>query len=165
MKAAQASVSDLIVNTYYVARDSQNAANSPALRMWALTPSTVANPDFVDTEIIPGVEDMQVQFGIDWTGGTCVATQYVDAFAPAAWPANSTAQIVSVRVWLLVRADATEAGFIDNSTYQYGNRATANGTVANLNLAGAAGKAYKPADGFRRLLVSRTFVLRNAVGC
>jgi len=159
------SVADLVVNTYYVARDSQAAANSPALRMWALTPSTVNNPDFVDTEIVPGVEDMQVQFGIDWTGGSCVATQYVDAFAPAAWPAASTGQIVSVRVWLLVRADAPEQGFIDNGVYQYGNRALANGTTASLNTAGAAGKAYKPADAYRRLLVSRTFVLRNAVGC
>ena len=151
-------VADLIVHGYYVARDSTQAANVPALHQWSLTPT----PTFVDNEIISGVEDLQVQFGIDPTGTTGIATQYVDAFGPALLPAG--AQIMAVRIWLLVRSDVIEVGFTDNNVYQYGNRATAIGTVANLNVAGAAGRAYAPADRYRRLLVSRTIMLRNALG-
>jgi hypothetical protein len=75
-----------------------------------------------------------------------------------------TAQVVSVRIWLLVRAENPEVGFRDNRTYEYGDRLTATGTTADLNAANAAGRAYRPADGFRRMLVSRTIQLRNALG-
>jgi len=146
------------VHSYYVDRDSTQQVGVPALHQWSLN----GTPNFVDNEIISGIEDLQVQFGIDPTGNSGSATQYVDAFGPAVLPLG--AQIVAVRIWLLVRSDVLEVGFTDNSTYQYGNRALANGTVADLNTAGAAGKAYAPADGFRRVLVSRTIMLRNALG-
>ena len=158
-------VSDLYVNTYYVAQDSAAQRNFPALRVLSLTGPTVVAPDFVDSEVISGVEDLQVHFGIDPTGTTCAAAQYVDAFPAAGWPANSTAQIVSVRIWVLVRADSLEPGFTDNTIYQYGNRSTATGIVNNLNNGGAAGSAYQPNDGYRRLLVARTLTLRDARGC
>jgi type IV pilus assembly protein PilW len=152
-------VNDLIVNAYYVARDSDPARlNVPSLRRWSLT--AAVNPTFVDTELVSGVEDMQVQFGIDPTGTSGIARQYVDVLTAAALPAG--AQIISVRVWLLVRSDTPEQGFIDNRIYAYGNR---NGAiVANLNAGGAAGGRYRPNDNFRRLLVSRTIMIRNALG-
>jgi hypothetical protein len=81
---------------------------------------------------------------------------------PSAIPAG--AQVVSVRIWLLVRAENPEVGFRDTRTYQYADRATATGTTNNLNAANAAGRAYAPADSFRRLLVSRTIQIRNALG-
>ncbi len=127
--------------------------------------------------MISGVEDMQVQFGIDlgrdadnngvvddvddngvpdsYTG---IASQYVN---PNAVPA--TALVVSVRFWLLIRSETAEQGFVDRNTYQYGDRLTANGTTTTLVAAGA-GKAYRPGDNFRRLLVSRTVQLRNTIG-
>lgn len=148
-------VNDLIVNTYYVSQESDDQATVPALRRQAL----VAGAAFVSQEIVPGVEDMQVQFGIDPTGIGGDAATYVN---PDDVPADS--QIVSVRVWLLVRAEAPEVGFIDNRTYEYGDRLAANGTAADLNAIGAATLAYAPADGFRRMLVSRTFRIRNALG-
>jgi hypothetical protein len=121
-------------------------------------------------EIVAGVEDMQVQLGID-TGvtPTGVATRYVN---PNAVPVG--AQIVAVRVWLLLRADAPEPGFIDTRTYEYGDRLIANGTVSTLNAVGSRGMAFQPSlDGsnaltsikrYRRLLVCRTFQVRNALG-
>ena len=151
-------VADLMVNTYYVSQDSAQAAGVPALHRWALTPA----PGFLDTEIVSGVEDLQVQFGIDPTGTAGFPTQYVDGFAPAVLPAG--AQIAAVRIWLLVRADALEVGFTDNTVYQYANRSTATGTTTNLSAAGSKGFAYAPGDGFRRILVSRTIMLRNALG-
>jgi len=146
---------DLIVNAYYVDQDSTQRNGLPSLRRKAL----IAGPDFTDEEVIPGVEDMQVQFGVDPNGTTGVAQRYIN---PAALGANQ--QIVSVRIWLLIRAENTEVGFRDGRTYEYANRAAATGTTNNLTTAAAAGFAYVPADGFRRMLVSRTIQIRNALG-
>jgi prepilin-type N-terminal cleavage/methylation domain-containing protein len=104
-------LNDLIVNTYYVDRDSNQGANIPSLRRKSLDPT----PNFQDVEIVPGVEDLQVQFGIETSPATAVtrgsATQYVDAVNAATVAAALAAsgnqfQIVSVRVWVLVRAEA-----------------------------------------------------------
>jgi len=154
-------VRDLIVHTYYVARDSASAAGVPTL--WRKSLNNVGTvPTFQDEEILAGVEDLQVQFGIDYTGATGVVQQYVDPVAAASLPAG--AQIVAIRLWILVRADAMETGFVDNRTYAYGNRSTLNGTVSNLTGAATAGMAYQPNDHYRRLLVSRTVMIRNVLG-
>ncbi len=167
--APAAQVNNLIVNAYYVDNNSSNGNGMPSLRRKALvTIGTVKQ--FQDQEIVAGVEDMQVQFGID-TGvtPTGVATRYVN---PNAVPVG--AQIVAVRVWLLLRADAPEPGFTDTRTYEYGDRLIANGTVSTLNAVGSRGMAFQPSlDGsnaltsikrYRRLLVCRTFQVRNALG-
>jgi type IV pilus assembly protein PilW len=134
-----AQVNNLIVHAYYVSRDSEHRAGLPALRRHTL----IAGPAFRDDEIIPGVEDMQIQFGIDPTGIDGIATRYID---PSAAPGPIDGQIVSVRIWLLVRAENPEVGFRDGRTYEYADR------------------SYTPADNFRRLLVSRTIQIRNALG-
>ena len=151
-------VSDLIVHTYYVDQDSARTAGVPTLFRKTLN----ATPTFQDDEILPGVEDLQVQFGVDPTGTSGIATQYINPLAAGALPV--TAQIVSVRIWLLLRADSQEQGFTDTRTYQYADRSLANGTTTSLTAAGAAGKAYQPGDKYRRLLVSRTVMIRNALG-
>jgi hypothetical protein len=122
----------------------------------------IAGPAIRDDEIIPGIEDMQVQFGIDPTGTSGIATRYID---PDTLSVND--QVVSVRIWFLVRSEKSEVGFKDGRVYEYGDRVSAdNGgcNVTNLNATGAAGCAYAPGDGFRRLLVSRTIQIRNALG-
>jgi Tfp pilus assembly protein PilE len=50
---------DLIVRAYYVARSSDGDAATPALRMKTLT-EVAGKPAFVDTEVMPGVEDLQI---------------------------------------------------------------------------------------------------------
>jgi type IV pilus assembly protein PilW len=156
--APNGQINDLIVNSYYIDRDSTQRAGLPSLRRKALG-SVGGAPEFLpDEEIIPGIEDMQVQFGVD-TSRDGSAERYVN---PSAIPAS--AQVVSVRIWLLVRSENPEVGFRDNRTYQYGDRTTATGTTADLNATNAAGRAYAPADGFRRMLVSRTIQIRNALG-
>ena len=153
--APNGQVNDLVVNAYYVDRDSTHRLGLPALRRHSL----VAGPVFASDEIVPGIEDMQIQFGIDPAGTSGSAQRYVN---PSAVPLG--AQVVSVRIWLLVRAENPEVGFRDNRTYEYADRLVATGTTADLNAANAAGRAYVPADGFRRLLVSRTIQIRNALG-
>lgn len=131
-------INDLIVNTYYISPNSTGRAGYPALRRVVL----VSGPSFQDEEIIPGIEDMQIQFGIDPTGTSGRATRYVNPD-----DLNDGEQVVSVRIWLLVRAENEEVGFRDERTYSYADRAD-----------------YQPNDGFRRLLVSRTIQVRNALG-
>jgi len=50
---------DVIVRAYYVARTADGDAATPALRMKSLT-EIAGRPAFVDTEVMPGVEDLQI---------------------------------------------------------------------------------------------------------
>lgn len=152
--APQGQINDLIVHAYYVDRDSNQRDGLPALRRHTL----ISGLEFRDDEIIPGIEDMQIQFGIDPTGTTGIATRYMN---PGVIPVG--AQVVSVRIWLLVRAENSEAGFVDGRTYAYGDR-SGETTTNDLNATDAGTRPYAPADGFRRLLVSRTIQIRNALG-
>ena len=165
---AVAKLENLIVDTYYVDRNSQQLAGLPSLRRKTVT--TVGGAiQFRDQEIIAGVEDMQVQFGVDPTGNTGVATRYVN---PNGVPAG--AQIVAVRMWLLIRSDTAENGFTDSRIYEYGDRLQATGVTGDLNSAAGAGFAYQPSLNIdasfagprhvRRLLISRTIDVRNALG-
>jgi type IV pilus assembly protein PilW len=152
-------ISNLLVNAYYVDQASQQRATLPSLRRKVLT-SLAGAVRFADQEVIAGVEDMQIQFGIDPNGLTGIATRYVN---PDGVPAG--AQVVAVRVWLLVRSDVGEPGFTDSRIYEYGDRLVANGTTGNLNAAAGIGRAYQPSlsadtsmtgpQHTRRLLISR----------
>lgn len=151
-------VRDLVVRTYYVAQSSTDPDQPglPALRVKSLVDNA-----FVDEELMRGVEDLQVQFGYD-TGSydgnldidagldedgngipdapNGIATRYVD---PGEVPNGF--QVVAVRVWVLLRAEQPEVGYVDGKTYEY------------------AGKTVGPKnDNFRRVLMSRTIQLRNS---
>lgn len=166
LKANLVQVRDLIVRTYYVSKNSTNpnVTGLPALRVKALADGP-AFPDTADTEVMRGVEDFQVQFGID-TGDydgngvidkgrdtnadgipdapNGIATRYVnpnDLANPTSLPVGF--QVVSVRIWLLVRAETPEQGFVNNRRYVYADR------DVTVN------------DNFRRVLMSRTIQLRN----
>jgi hypothetical protein len=54
------------------------------------------------------------------------------------------AQVVAVRIWVRVRAEEPEAGFVNRRTFKY------------------ASVDFKPDDGYRRVLMSRTIYLRNS---
>ncbi|MGE0114196.1 MAG: PilW family protein [Steroidobacteraceae bacterium] len=155
---------NLIANGYYVDQRSQQSTTYPALRRWTLIDGSIR-----DDEIIPGVEDMQIELGWDnsnnSTPGDAGAVRYVqpeDAAITAA--GEPVGRIVAVRVWLLIRAEAPDRTFTDTRTYEYADRAATNGTVNTLNATASATKAYRPSDNFRRLLVSRTFFVRNVTG-
>jgi Tfp pilus assembly protein PilW len=134
-------VHDLVVRTYYVARDSVERKAFPALRVKSLTRSG-SGLVFDEDEVMAGIEDLQVQFGVDPEGHGRV-NHYVEPDSPEL----PGAQIVSVRVWLRVRADEAEPTFVDTRTYRY------------------AGVTFTPSGAdrnFRRVLISRTITLRNA---
>ena len=134
-------VHNLVVRSYYVARDSVGQRDFPALRVKSLTRSGTGLV-FDEDEVMAGIEDLQVQFGIS-AKASGRATHYVDPDSTEL-PA---AQVVSVRIWLRLRADQPEPTFVDARTYRYAN------------------VTYTPAGSarnFRRVLMSRTITLRNA---
>ena len=131
----------LITNGYYVDQDSDMQAGTPSLRRKQLD-FVGGAAVIVDLEIVPGVEDLQVEFGADLDND-----QNADYFVQPGTAIPAGDQIVAVRVWLLVRAEQQETGFVDGRTYDYASRT------------GAA--AYTPGDAFRRVLFSKTIALRN----
>ena len=152
-------IHNLVVRAYYLSQDAVDRPGLPALRVKSLA----GGAQFLDTEVMPGVEDFQVQFGID-TGDydndgvvDAVADANADGIPESDGRATryvnpdfaglDRAQVVAVRIWVRVRADRAEPGFQDHRRYQY----------ANVDFTPAGADA-----GIRRVLMSRTISLRNA---
>jgi type IV pilus assembly protein PilW len=145
----------LIVNGYYISTSSsQDAVGNPvpSLRRKTLVRGA-AGPEIQDHELLSGVEDLQVQFGVDTDAlgeperGSI--DRYVNPGDPILDPTNAAfipdAEVLAVRIWLRLRAERPENGFTDATNYVYADR----------NIAAIG-------DQFRRLVVSKTIYLRNA---
>ena len=134
-----------VAHAYYVRPNTFGNDGRPSLRRRGLT----AGPAVIDQEIISGVEDLQVQFGIDNNADFAVDL-YVNpdnALLATAPP------ILAVRIWLLMRADDPELGFVDNRTYVYADREfTPDDTPVTPT---------SVLSDYRRILVARTIYLRN----
>ena len=143
----------LSVTGYYVSTTS-SVAGLPSLRRKILRSTGTID----DEELAVGVEDMQIEFGIDTdTPGTPVAPnpnrgsidRYVNPDDPVIDPTNAgfnpNAEILAVRVWLRLRGERIENGLSDPTDYEYADR-----------------DAGVFADSVRRLLVSKTIYVRNA---
>ncbi len=88
-------------------------------------------------EIAQGIEDLQIQYGIDTDYDNAV-NQYVDGTPGTPWN-----QVIAIRVWLLARAACPETGFTNTETYQLGE------------------KTVNPTDSYRRLLLTTTLPLHH----
>ncbi len=142
---------ELVVNGYYVDQTSSltTADNPvPSLRMKTLT----TGPAVRDEEVLPGVEDLQFQLGVDTdvegAAGRGGVDRFVNADDPILDPASGSylpdAEILAVRVWVRVRAERRETGYENTNTYAY------------------ADESFTANDSYRRLVVSKTIYLRNA---
>jgi type IV pilus assembly protein PilW len=138
---------NLLVNSYYVAASSALIPGVPTLRRKTLGVAGGA-PQITDIEVAPGVENMQLQFGVDMDGDNTV-DRYVNPGDPVLDPADAnwvpTARVMTARIWLVVRSISVETGIIDPTDYEPGD--------VDLGV---------PNDEFRRLIVSKTILLRNA---
>lgn len=143
----------VIANGYYVSTNNTSNLSTPGNTVPSLRMKTLVDGGAIqDREILPGVEDLQVQLGIDTslpgTPGRGTIDRFVDpGDALLADPGftNDARQILAVRLWLRLRAERTEGGFVDGTTYSY------------------AGQNFGPFnDGYRRTVVSKTVYLRNA---
>lgn len=133
---------ELEARAYYVSSQSTLRNDVPSLRRkrFANVNTAVAGDAILDEEIVSGVEDLQVRLGVD-TNGDSNIDQYVN---PGGVPGN--AAVVSVTIWLRVRAEDRDFGHRDQTAYQYADMAA----------------AFTPNDNYRRILVSKTIHIRNS---
>jgi hypothetical protein len=152
----ESEVRDFFMKTFYVSPDSDGRPFLPSLRLKQII-AKAGSGVWDDQEVVRGVEDLQVELGVDPgvdLDGDGIVDKNSRGFAVgvngdvARYVSPSDAiltsgQVVTVRIWIRVRAEEPEAGFIDNRSYKY------------------AGVDFQPKDGFRRVLMSRTIFVRN----
>jgi type IV pilus assembly protein PilW len=138
---------NLIVTSYYVSPTSDLILGVPTLRRHRLV-SAGGVPAIVDEEVAPGVENLQIQLGIDVDADNTV-DRYVNPgnaiYNPGAVGYIPGARIMTARIWMIVRGVTIEPGIQDDRDYTPGGVALG---VQN--------------DSFRRMQFSKTILLRNA---
>ncbi len=138
---------NLLVNSYYVAQASELIPGVPTLRRKTLTMAAGASV-IEDQEVAPGVENIQLQLGIDVDQDNTV-DRYVNPGDPIYDPNAAGyvpgARVMTARLWMIVRSVTPEFGVDDNNNYTPGD--------VTLGV---------PNDGYRRMQVSKTILLRNA---
>jgi len=145
---------DLVVHAYYVDNSSSFDPGTPSLRRQTLVDGGIVE----DQEMITGVENLQVQFGLD-TNGDGGVDRYVDpddgAMDETSADFIADARVRAVRLWLLLRSDESSgADYSDTRSYQP--------LDASLAPITPGGELY--ADEFQRLVVTKTIFLRNLGG-
>jgi len=144
---ADSSTHNLFVSSYYVASNSDLIPGVPTLRRKSLV-FTGGAAAIEDQEVAPGVENLQVQFGVDVNDDNTV-DRYVnpgdDIYNPAAAGYIAGARIITARIWLVVRGVTPEVGIQQARAFDPGD--------VNLGT---------PNDEFRRMQISKTILLRNS---
>jgi type IV pilus assembly protein PilW len=140
VNSAPQRVAELVARAYYIRDVAGDGCARPGTTVPALYRTTLANGRLVAGEVARGVEQLQVQYGVDDDGDGSV-DRYVDA--PPAGDTLTWSRLLAVRFWILLRSECPETGHVDRSGYRLGN----------VSLA--------PADGYRRALHTQTVYLRN----
>jgi type IV pilus assembly protein PilW len=120
----------LLAYTYYVADTGRECNGAVIPGLFRKAPDVNNLP--LAEELIEGVENIQFQYN--------VGDRYVDADNVANWD-----NVLSVKLWVLVRSACPETGYTDNRTYVLGN----------------VTPDYAPADNYRRHLYTTVVALRN----
>ena len=133
---------DLVVSAYYVSRASSIGADVPGLRRKILR----NGPRMVDEELMPGIEDLQIQFGVDLDPVGDPGRGSIDVWVNPedARLASDGARIAAARVWLRAAAADAPAGY-------------------RAPLPAYADRTPPRDDERRRILVSRSYALRNSI--
>jgi len=141
---ADSATHNLLVSSYYVSPTSELIGGVPTLRRKRLG----AGPAIIDEEVAPGVENIQLQLGIDVNQDDTVDI-YVNPgdaiYDPSAAGYIPGSRVLTARVWMIVRSINIEVGIQDNRDYEPGD--------VDLGVQN---------DSFRRLQISKTILLRNA---
>lgn len=135
-------VSDYMVHGWYVSEGSSFEAGRPSLRRLTLKKNLIVGDD----EVIPGVENLQLQFGLD-TDGDGSVDRYVDPDHPAVEP---DAVPLAVRAWLLAGVPANDSGWRQQQAWRSFDR-----DLGDIHVPAEAGGRI------RRLAFTRTWQLRN----
>ncbi len=150
---ADSATHNLLVSSYYVSPASTLVVSSnnsavPTLRRHRLIGGGAGGPRIVDEEVAPGIENIQIQLGIDVDEDNTV-DRYVnpgsEIYDPTASGFVPGARVMTARIWMIVRGVDREDGIQDGRDYEPGD--------VDLGT---------PTDSFRRMQISKTILLRNA---
>ncbi|HJP04873.1 MAG: PilW family protein [Gammaproteobacteria bacterium] len=132
---------DYVFNVWYIGQDSSNLDDVPSLRRLTMNGGQV-----VDEEVIAGVENMQIQFGVDTLDVSGNPDGQIDRYVDPEDAILPNATVMAVRIWMLLRTEYAERGFVDGASY----------TPLDGNLGDIT-----PDDGFRRMQITKTIFVRN----
>lgn len=143
----------LVVNGYYISENS--VLDEPGHPVPSLRRKRLVGLRVLDEEVMPGVEDMQIELGIDTDAPGTAGRRNVDRFVHADDPILDPASpgyrpgvtVLAVRIWLRLRAEVAERRYVDGRIYRYADRQFA-----------PSGSEL----GWRRIVVSKTIFVRNA---
>ncbi len=145
---ADSATHNLIVTSYYVSQTSELINGVPTLRRHRLVGGGLAGPTIIDEELAPGVENIQLQLGVDVNEDNTV-DRYVNPgdpiYDPTAVGFIPGARVITARIWLVIRGIDLEMGVQDQRNYQPGDV-----VLGVIN------------DNYRRMQISKTILLRNA---
>ena len=135
-----ATVRRFLVHIYFIAPENSAGDGIPTLKRAELA----ADGSFTTTALVEGVQNMQIDYGID-TNNDGAVDNYSDCSGCtlAQW-----ANVVGARISLLARNQESTAGYADAKTYTLGGA----GTVGPFN------------DGFKRRVYSEFVRLANPAG-
>ena len=131
----------VVAHAYYLKSWTDEKGDGiPSLHQITLQPG----PSVTDIMLLSGVEDLQIQFGIDTTNDGAV-NRYVNPSPGINWK-----KVISAQVWLVMRS-ANKYPNIDTSvSFNQQPFSSTGGTVAYGN------------DGYRRVMVNTVVQLRNS---
>lgn len=160
LTAAAVRTAELISHAYFIHTSTNSDPNKcpgsaavPSLYRLALV-----NGALTAEEVAYGVDNFQVQFGLDTDGDNSVDS-YIDAVGPtdARWD-----QVIAARIWLLARAECPETGYDNTNTYAMGNVNYSPGTTDRDGDGNIDGDTDGDGnDDYRRQLYTSTVRLRN----
>jgi type IV pilus assembly protein PilW len=152
------SVRELMAYSYFIGDSGRTCRGEVVPSLWRVRLDANGQP--LAEELLPGVEHLQVQFGtITGTTTTTTTSQVGGTYTSTTTTTNGQgkyenasqiagndnwANVNTVRLWLLIRSECPENGYVDGRTYNLGD------------------VAYTPPnDNFRRQLYSSVVMIRN----
>ncbi len=102
---------------------------------------------FTVVPIAEGIDNLQVQYGVDSAGGDGIPDSYEDAGSANLNSVAAWQNVVTTKVYILARSTDPSPGHVDNKTYVLGST-----TVAN------------PGDNFKRHVFESLVQIRNPSG-
>jgi len=140
----QKNVRELQAHSYFVGDSERSCGGNAIPSLFRVSLDQNGLPEV--NELLPGVENLQVQYRIGTdTDNDDVIDQYEYVNADEIDWINDGATVSTVRIWLLVRAECSETGYVDNTTYTMGD----------------PDQVFIAADNFRRQLYSSVVMIRN----
>jgi type IV pilus assembly protein PilW len=126
-----ASLRRYVVHVYFISSNNGLGVNTPTLKRAEFNGAA-----FVEVALADGIEQLQVEYGIDTDGDgspdhyTADATTFTFPGCSGCAPASNWANVVAAKVHVLARSGETVAGHVDRKVYELGT--AADGTPVRL---------------------------------